>query len=190
MLQPVLHGATLKLRPLAEDDFEPLYAVASDPLIWEQHPSPNRYQRPVFEQWFSAAIASQGALVAIDLSNEKIIGSSRYYDFNEANEEVAIGFTFLSRAYWGGAANAEMKRLMVEHALQKVEIIWFHVGPNNLRSQKALEKIGAKFSHRGHKELSGKLNDYLFYAIRRNEFNTAHQARYDTHNKQNGEENA
>jgi RimJ/RimL family protein N-acetyltransferase len=161
---------------MTKNDFEPLYAAASDPLIWAQHPSPNRYQQPVFEQWFAAAMESKGALVAVDNGNEKIVGSSRYYDWNPVNREVAIGFTFLSRTYWGGAANAEMKKLMIEHAFQQAEIIWFHVGPNNIRSQKALDKIGAKFSHRSHKELSGKLNDYFFYAIRRTDFIAANPA--------------
>jgi len=167
MLQPTLSGATLLLRPLADDDFEPLYAAASDPLIWAQHPSQNRYQRPVFEQWFLAAIESKGALVVIDANNGQIIGSSRYYDWDEVAKEVAIGFTFLRRPYWGGATNAEMKKLMIDHALQSVDTIWFHVGPNNIRSQRALDKIGARFSHRAHKELAGQLVDYFFYVVRR-----------------------
>jgi RimJ/RimL family protein N-acetyltransferase len=168
MLQPTLQGPTLTLRPLVPDDFEELYEAASDPLIWAQHPSPNRYQRPVFEKWFADAIASKGALVAVNISDGRIIGSSRYYDWNEAAEEVAIGFTFLKRAYWGGSTNAEMKKLMLDHALQQVRTVWFHVGPNNIRSQKALAKIGAKFSHHGYKEMSGKPTEYFFYSISRN----------------------
>jgi N-acetyltransferase len=176
MLQPTLRGQAIALRPLAEDDFESLYAVASDPLIWAQHPSPNRYQRPIFEQWFSDSIESKGALVAVDINNEKLVGSSRYYDWDSVNGEVAIGFTFLSRSHWGGAANAEMKKLMIEHAFRSVNAVWFHVGPNNIRSQKALGKIGADFSHRAHKEISGKLNDYLFYVVHRTELCASHPA--------------
>ena len=115
----------------------------------------------------SAAIQSKGALVVIDANNGQIIGSSRYYDWDEVIKEVAIGFTFLRRSYWGGATNAEMKQLMIDHALQSIDTVWFHVGPDNIRSQRAPEKIGAKFSHRADKEFSGQLVDYFFYVVRR-----------------------
>lgn len=165
VLQPVLQGATLRLRPLGPDDFELVFGAASDPLIWAQHPSPLRYQRPVFEQWFAEALASKGALVVEDRGSGRVIGSSRYYEWSEADKEVAIGFTFLVRAHWGGAANAELKRLMLDHALRWARTVWFHVGPNNVRSQKAMAKIGAEFSHRGQKEISEGIHDNLFYKI-------------------------
>jgi len=57
-LQPTLIGKAISLRPLRAEDFEALYAAASDPLIWEQHPEPLRYQRPVFEGFFASALAS------------------------------------------------------------------------------------------------------------------------------------
>ncbi|WP_424194386.1 GNAT family N-acetyltransferase [Ampullimonas aquatilis] len=168
MLQPTLQGTTVLLCPLAEDDFDSLHAVASAPLIWAKHPSPNRYQKPVFEKWFLQAIHSKGALVVTDLDTGQTIGSSRYYDWDKVNEEVAIGFTFLSRAYWGATTNGEMKKLMIDHALQSVKIVWFHVDPTNIRSKMALEKIGARFSHCAPKEISGKFNDYLFYTVSHN----------------------
>jgi RimJ/RimL family protein N-acetyltransferase len=163
--QPVLQGTTLLLRPLTTNDFDILYAVASDPLIWEQHPNPLRYQRPVFEQWFADAMASEGALVVLDRHSGQAIGSSRYYGWDGSKQEVAIGYTFLARHYWGGATNAELKKLMVNHALQWVRTVWFHVGPNNIRSQMALKKIGAEFSHRGMIELSGNAHESFFYTI-------------------------
>lgn len=169
-LQPTLEGQTLQLRPLRSTDFDALYAVASDPLVWQQHPSPNRYQLPVFEQLFQDALASQGTLVAIDRAAERAIGWSRYYDLDEAAGEVAIGYTFLGRAYWGGKANGEMKKLMLDHAFQTLDTVWFHVGPKNIRSQKALLKIGATFSHEGTKEMGGKLVEYFFYKMTRNEY--------------------
>lgn len=165
LLQPTLEGPALKLRPLLETDLPLLYRAASDPLIWAQHPCPTRYQRPVFEQWFVDALASRGALVVEDRSSGQVIGSSRYYEWHEAAREVAIGFTFLARSHWGGASNAELKKLMLDHAFQWARTVWFHVGPNNIRSQKALAKIGAQFSHRGTKELSGGLSEHLFYRI-------------------------
>lgn len=165
VLQPTLQGPTLRLRPLVPEDFDAVYAAASDPLIWAQHPSPLRYQRPVFEQWFADALASGGALVVEDRGSGEVIGSSRYYEWDEAKQEVAIGFTFLTRAYWGGRANAELKALMLDHAFRWARTVWFHVGPDNLRSQKALAKIGAVFSHRGVREISGSSYDHFFYRI-------------------------
>jgi N-acetyltransferase len=141
-LQPILKGELLELRPLRVDDFEALYAVASDPLIWEQHPQRDRYQEEVFQNFFREALESGGALVAIDAKDNKVIGSSRFNDYNEAQSEIEIGWTFLARSHWGGTYNGEMKRLMLEHAFKFVEKVIFVIGPHNLRSQKALEKIG------------------------------------------------
>jgi RimJ/RimL family protein N-acetyltransferase len=175
-LQPTLEGEHLYLRPLDSGDFEALYAVASDPLVWEQHPNPLRYMRPVFEQWFEDAQQSGGTLVVIDKATDQIIGSSRYYHLDEIAREVAIGFTFLGRKYWGGATNGELKKLMLDHAFRSVNAVWFHVGPNNLRSQMALKKIGAKFCHRGIVELSGGRHESFFYKISRFDYESADRA--------------
>ena len=142
-LQPCLTGDLLELRPLRPEDFPELYAVAADPLIWEQHPSSDRYRRDVFEQFFRDAIESGGALVAIDRRDGRVIGSSRFHGCDEAKGEVEIGWTFLARSHWGGAYNGEMKRLMLRHAFRFVNSVVFVVGPGNRRSQRALEKIGA-----------------------------------------------
>ena len=142
-LQPVLKGELLELRPLQPEDFRELYAVASDPLIWEQHPNSDRYKEEVFREFFREALESGGALVALDCRDGRIIGSSRFHAYNEEKSEIEIGWTFLARAYWGGAYNGEMKQLMLRHAFRFVKSVIFLVGPHNLRSQKALEKIGA-----------------------------------------------
>ena len=142
-LQPILKGELLVLRPLRPEDFHELYAVASDPLIWEQHPANDRYKEEVFREFFRKALESGGALIAIDSKDGRVIGSSRFFGYNEAESEIEIGWTFLARSHWGGVYNGEMKRLMLRHAFQFVENVVFLVGPQNLRSQKALEKIGA-----------------------------------------------
>jgi RimJ/RimL family protein N-acetyltransferase len=141
-LQPTLTGALLELRPLHPGDFDDLYTVASDPAIWEQHPSTDRYQRTVFEAFFREALASGGAFAIIDRCTGRMIGSSRYFGLDEARGEIEIGWTFLARAYWGGVYNRELKELMLRHAFQYVTSVVFLVGPNNLRSQRAMEKIG------------------------------------------------
>ena len=142
--QPTLRGDRLELRPLTSGDWQALYAVASDSLIWEQHPVRDRHQINVFRAFFAEALASGGALVVIDRANGLIIGSSRFHGYDEAASQVEIGWTFLSRLYWGGAYNGELKRLMLEHAFRFVDRVIFVVGPRNLRSQKALAKIGAE----------------------------------------------
>ena len=141
-LQPTLTGELIELRPLRRDDFEELYAAASDPLIWEQHPDPERYTREVFQRYFDGALQSGGAFAVIDRRTGTIIGSSRYHDYNEPAGEVEIGWTFLERAYWGGTYNREMKQLMLAHAFRFVRRVVFLVGPDNIRSQRAMEKIG------------------------------------------------
>jgi RimJ/RimL family protein N-acetyltransferase len=144
-LQPTLRGRLLELRPLHRDDFEALFSAASDPLVWEQHPENDRYKRDVFQSYFDGAIDSKGAFAIIELKSGRIIGSSRYCNFNPANNEVEIGWTFMERPFWGGAYNAELKALMLEYAFRFVDRVVFVVGEKNMRSQKALEKIGARF---------------------------------------------
>lgn len=145
-LQPTLTGERLELRPLRPEDFEALFAAASDPLIWEGHPEPNRYQREAFEGFFAGALKSKGALAVIDRSTGRIVGSSRYYDYDPAKSEIIIGFTFLSRSHWGGSFNREMKTLMLDHAFRFVRAAVFLVGEGNIRSRKAMEKIGGALS--------------------------------------------
>ena len=142
-LQPVLKGELLTLRPLQPEDFDELYGVARDPLIWEQHPASDRYREEVFREFFRKAMESGGALTAVDAKDGRMIGSSRFFGYDPTNSEIEIGWTFLARSHWGGVYNGEMKRLMLRHAFQFVENVVFLVGPQNFRSQKALEKIGA-----------------------------------------------
>ncbi len=141
-LQPTLRGALLELRPLRAEDFDALYAVASDPLVWEQHPSSDRYKEEVFTAFFREALESGGALIATDAATGAVIGSSRFHVHDSNQSEIEIGWTFLARSHWGGAYNGEMKRLMIEHAFQFVDSVIFVIGPQNLRSRRAVEKIG------------------------------------------------
>ena len=141
-LQPTLKGRLVELRPLQPSDYHDLFAVASDPLIWEQHPVKNRCQPDGFKVFFEEGLSSGGALIAIDASDGRIIGSSRYHGYDGEKSEVEIGWTFLARSHWGGAHNREMKELMLRHAFGFVDRVVFLIGPENFRSQKAVEKIG------------------------------------------------
>lgn len=175
--QPVLEGERFLLRPLTADDWSALYAVASDPAVWEQHPMQDRWRAEVFREFFDDALAKGGALAIIDKDTGNIIGSSRFQalksaeDDEEEQSSVEIGWTFLSPRYWGKGANREVKRLMVGHALENVERVDFRVGEANWRSRIALEKIGALQTRRT--ELAkhrGKRVLHLVYAITREDF--------------------
>ncbi|MGE0634775.1 MAG: GNAT family N-acetyltransferase [Pseudobdellovibrionaceae bacterium] len=141
-LQPSLTGKLLLVRPLALADFEPLFEVASDPVIWDQHPFP-RFEKNAFIEFFEQAEKSKSGLVVIDQATEEIVGASRYY--NQKENQIAIGYTFLARSHWGGKFNRELKTLMIEHALLFVGEIFFDIGEHNLRSRRAIEKVGASF---------------------------------------------
>lgn len=142
--QPInLEDNWVQLQPLRATDFEALYQVASDPLIWEQHPNPDRYKKEVFSVYFEGALASGGAMLICDTQGQ-VIGSSRFYDWEPDVREVKIGYTFFARSCWGKPYNRGAKTLMLQHAfLQGAERVLFHVGVNNIRSQKAMEKLGA-----------------------------------------------
>jgi RimJ/RimL family protein N-acetyltransferase len=143
-LQPTLIGDLLELRPVAPSDYDALFLAASDPAIWEQHPENDRHTPEVFRRYFDGAIKSGGAFVIIDRASGRVIGSSRYNGFDPVAREVEIGWTFLEREFWGGVYNRELKDLMLGHAFQFVDRVLFIVGENNLRSRKAVEKIGGK----------------------------------------------
>lgn len=138
--QPVLASDVLLLRPLTPDDFDSLHRIASDPLLWEQHPSKDREERPAFQRWFDDAI-THGALVAVDRASGEVIGTSRYA--LQDDDAIEIGWTFLARSRWGGEWNGEMKRLMLDHAFATVSTVVFTIHEDNLRSQRAVERLGA-----------------------------------------------
>jgi RimJ/RimL family protein N-acetyltransferase len=144
-LQPCLQNELIRLEPLRPDDFESLFAVASDPLIWEQHPAKDRYKREVFAGYFSSGIESGGALRVIDHTDGQLIGSSRYYDLDEAQSKVSVGYTFIARKYWARHYNAALKKLMLDHAFKFVNRVTFQVGRDNWRSRKAMEKLGGVY---------------------------------------------
>jgi len=142
-LQPTLENELIKVIPLKVDDFEKLFAVASDPLIWEQHPNKDRYKREVFENFFNGAIKSKGAFIVYDQDSGAVVGSSRYYDLDEENKSIAVGYTFIARKFWGEGHNAALKKLMLDYAFQSINKVILHIGATNFRSQKATEKLGA-----------------------------------------------
>jgi len=163
-----LEDDLVTIKPLKETDFERLYQVGSDPLIWEQHPSSDRYKRAVFQEYFDGAIASGTAFLVFDKLTGELIGSTRFYDFNSELSSIAIGFTFLARKYWGGTYNKAMKKLLIDYAFGFVDAVVFHVGAHNIRSQKAVLKIGGEKT--GEQEIvqNGNARNTFVYEIKKN----------------------
>ncbi|AZI39688.1 GNAT family N-acetyltransferase [Epilithonimonas vandammei] len=143
-VQATLENENVKLVPLNPNDFEELFSVASDPKIWEQHPNKDRYQREVFEKFFQGAIESKGAFKIMDKSSNEVAGSTRFYDYNPKENSIFIGYTFYATKFWGSKLNPQVKKLMLDYIFQFVDKVNFHVGKDNIRSQKAMEKLGAK----------------------------------------------
>ena len=164
--QPTLRGEHVQLRPIRADDLDALHAAAADPLVWEQHSERNRHERPVFERFFAGALECGGGLVALDAAGQ-VIGSSRYYDWDPSDRSVVIGYTFLARAHWGTGANREMKRLMLDHAFRWAKTVWFHVSPGNARSQRALERIGARLDRQQDVSVGGVMSPRMIYRLDR-----------------------
>lgn len=143
-IQTILENDFVQLISLEESDFESLYSVASDPEIWEQHPNKDRYKREIFQNFFQGAIESKGAFKIIDKNTGEIAGSTRFYDYNPDDNSIFIGYTFYATKFWGSKLNPQVKKLMLDLIFQFVNKVYFHVGKNNIRSQKAMEKLGAK----------------------------------------------
>ncbi len=141
--RPHLENELVTLQPLTISDFETLYQVASDPLIWEQHPASDRYKRDVFQNYFDSALVSDGAFLIINKASGEIIGCTRYYEYHPENSAIAIGYSFLAKAYWGGHYNKLSKKLLLDYAFQFVDNVVFYIAAENIRSQQATSKLGA-----------------------------------------------
>lgn len=168
--QPTLSNDLVLLRPLVQEDFDPLFSVASDPVIWEQHPVHDRYRKPVFTKFFQESLDSGGALVIIEQSGQQIIGSSRYEVIDKLPTAIEIGWTFLARDYWGGIYNGAVKQLMIDYAFLSIDDVLFYIGKNNVRSQRAAEKIGAVKLHHSIAQPFQKdaVNNYTYRIRKRN----------------------
>jgi len=170
--QPTLEGERVLLRPLRPEDWGPLWSIASDRELWALHPSHDRWQEPVFRQFFDEALAKGGALAIIDKQTGAVIGSSRFQDHDPAGEGVVeIGWSFLARPYWGRGYNAEFKRMMLEHAFQSVARVLFRVGVDNVISRRAMEKIGGRLTGETFTaERGGRPVEHVVYEITRESF--------------------
>lgn len=142
-IQPVLANDNMIISPLKKADFEALYAVASDPKIWEQHPNKDRWKEEVFRGFFDGAIESKGAFKITDKLSGEVLGSTRLYNYNDKENSIFMGYTFYARACWGKGINGTVKILMLDYIFQFITKVYFHVGANNIRSQIAIGRLNA-----------------------------------------------
>lgn len=165
-IQPRLENELVQLIPLRPDDFEELYVLASDPLVWEQHPNRDRWRREVFETFFKGAMESKGAFKVVEKISGATIGSTRFYDADSVKKSILIGYTFYGKEYWGKGFNSSAKQLMLKYIFQYVDTVYFHIGAGNLRSQIAIGRIGAVKIAEGHIAYYGEVEKLNFiYAI-------------------------
>ncbi|MFU1858568.1 GNAT family N-acetyltransferase [Sphingobacterium sp. NGMCC 1.201703] len=156
-----LENDKVVLKLIDPSDFDALYQVAKDPLIWEQHPNKDRWKEEVFRSFFDVALESKAAYLILDRTTGECIGSTRYYGLNETEKSIFVGFTFYARAYWGTGINPLVKEMMFDFAFNFVDKIYLHVGAENIRSQKAVERLGAN-------KVAEKLVSYVNEPERRN----------------------
>lgn len=164
-IQPVLDGEKVQLRPLRTDDFNALFAVASDPEIWAMHPYRDRYKPEIFRGFFDDAIVSQGAFAIIDRADGRVIGSTRYSNYDSNADEIEIGWTFYATSHWRNGTNREVKALMLRHVFPHVEAVLFQIGAENFRSRTAVERLGAKLVREHTREHGGQVHDYVTYRL-------------------------
>ncbi|SFH86365.1 GNAT family N-acetyltransferase [Halpernia frigidisoli] len=171
-IQKELSNDNVILKPLQESDFEALFFQAADEEVWSQHPNKNRFKREVFENFFVGALESKGTFIIIDKPTNQIIGSTRFYDFNEIENSIFIGYTFYGKKFWGKNYNSQVKKLMLDYIFQFVDYVNFYVGNENFRSQKAMEKLGAE--NRGEVEIAyfseESRSNFLYLIKRKNWF--------------------
>lgn len=141
--QITLENDKTRLSPLQEYDFEDVYGVASDPKIWEQHPNKDRWKREVFKGFFEGALLSKGAFKIIDKKTGTTVGCTRFYDYDEKENSILIGYTFFAINSWGKGTNHEVKTIMLDYAFQYVSKVIFHIGATNYRSQVSIKRLGA-----------------------------------------------
>ena len=143
-LQPTLTNNYLTIKPLQHCHYKSLFAIACNPLVWAQHPNPNRYKQAEFEVYFKGAMQSGGAFIILVTNTNEVVGCTRFYDFNTTTKNIFIGYTFVAINFWGSELNGATKKLLINYVFaNNIDTVQFHIGKYNIRSQKAIAKIGA-----------------------------------------------
>lgn len=170
----VFQGRTVRLIPLETGRLKELFEASQDPAIWTLT-SVNYSQAHVFDPHFQAtmAAAERGSaypFLILDASGSKVIGTTRYLDIAPEDKRLEIGVTWIRSEYFGTAINMECKFLLLEHCFEtlKANRVQFKAKSTNVRSRRALEKIGARFEgvlRKDKIEPGGSPRDTAYYSI-------------------------
>ena len=162
-------NSSISLFQVKEEDFDELYLVASNPAIWEQHPENDRWKKENFSIFFKNGLQNEfGFLLIIDKNTNQIIGSTRFYSYDKIDKAIRIGFTFISKDFWGTSTNFEVKKMMLSYTFKYLDKVYFDIGTNNFRSRKAVEKLGANLFNNNKK---GK----VVYILKKNTYKSIYQ---------------
>lgn len=168
-----LLGKRIKLELLTEAHKEELYKAAQHQVIWTYNRS--KAFGDQFYNWFTSALLDssnkqQQPFVVRRLSDQTVLGSTRFYDINRENARLAIGYTWFIPNVWGTFVNPESKYLLLQHAFEDLHVnrVEFMTDARNARSRAAIKKLGAKEEGmmRYHMVLeNGLLRDTVFFSI-------------------------
>jgi RimJ/RimL family protein N-acetyltransferase len=146
-----LTGAHLRLEPMRALHAQALLEAGRDDAIWTWMPAKPATPEKM-ERWLEKAMEaeSQGReypFVVVRLEDNRVIGSTRYLDVQEADRNVEIGWTWYAPDAWGGVVNPEAKYLLMRHAFDDWRAIRVALKTdiNNLHSQGAIKKLGARY---------------------------------------------
>jgi N-acetyltransferase len=146
----LLKGKFVYLQPLTTSDIPELRTIAKDDRIWEFTKTlmVNDTYDLQFADYINVPLNPANAetikAFVIHDSTKRIIGMTRYYDIDEKNKRLNIGYTWYIPEVWGKVHNKECKLLLLTYAFEQLEFnrVGFEVAHQNIRSQKAVEKIG------------------------------------------------
>jgi RimJ/RimL family protein N-acetyltransferase len=146
-----LDGQHVQLITLNKDHFSELEVLAGDKRIWQHYVydgTDNTRFRAVLKSALDEMLnGTQVAFVIYHKELKKIAGSTRFMDIQSLHRKLEIGSTWLHPDYWGTEVNLECKLLMLTYCFEKAGAsrVQFKTDENNIRSRKAIEKVGGKF---------------------------------------------
>jgi RimJ/RimL family protein N-acetyltransferase len=147
----VLSGQIVELVPLEIAHLEELYTLASDQRIWQFIPA-DCSKRERFDEAYAFALSERETgthypFVVLYRATGKLIGSTRLFDMVEKDRKLEIGWTWITAEHWGTAVNLECKLLLLTYCFEVLQArrVQIKTDENNIRSRKAIAKIGGQF---------------------------------------------
>ena len=170
----MLEGWGVRLEPLRNDHAPALLEAAGDGALWELNytsvPGPDIASVHDYVRVALDGQAGGGILPFVVRAHGTVVGCTRYYDIDASVPTLAIGYTWYAARVQRSHVNSACKRLLLGHAFETLGMrtAYLHTSHQNLRSQAAIERLGARRDgvirqHRKHKD--GSLRDTVAYSI-------------------------